>query len=259
MADVSPQSATGLAPAFAKGHPALVVYLMAGYPDAERSLAAMRAAAASGADLIELGVPYSDALADGPVIARAAGEAMRSNPGGFGLAEAIDLAAAFIADPGVDEPPPVALMTYINPMLRLGYTETAARMRVAGIVGVIVPDMPPDVAASWLCSSSGMDTVFLAAPTSTPGRLAKVGELSSGFVYAVSTTGITGERDHLSATIPGLVTRIRAHTTLPVAVGFGISTPEQAAEIAAFADGVIVGSACVKRQGDAGELGRFVS
>ncbi|MDP2400842.1 MAG: tryptophan synthase subunit alpha [Actinomycetota bacterium] len=259
MADDSPLSVAGLAPAFAKDRSALVVYLMAGYPDAERSLAAMRAAAASGADLIELGVPYGDALADGPVIARAAGDAMRSNPGGFGLAEAIDLAATFITDPGVDDPPPVALMTYINPILRMGYTETAARMRAAGIAGVIVPDMPPDVASAWLCAASGLDTVFLAAPTSTPERLAKVGEMSDGFVYAVSTTGITGERDRLSDAIPALVKRVRAFTKLPVAVGFGISTPEQAAEIAAFADGVIVGSACVKRQPDAEELGDFVS
>lgn len=250
---------TGLTRAFSKGRPALVTYLMAGYPDREGSLGALRAAAAAEADLIEIGVPYGDALADGPVIVRAANEAMRVTPGGFGLAEALDLAAEFISEPGVDDAPPVVLMTYINPLHRMGYATAATRMRAAGIAGVIVPDMPPDVATPWLCEARGLDTVFLVAPTSTPERLSKVGEVSGGFVYAVSTTGVTGERDLLSADIPQVVERIRAFTTLPVAVGFGVSTPAQATEIARVADGVIVGSACVKRQHDLAELRRFIA
>lgn len=250
--------------AFTHGRPALVCYLMAGYPDRARCLDALKAAAASGADLIELGVPYTDALADGPVIVRAANEAMRANEGGFGLAEAIELAAEFLGDPGVDQAPPVALMTYVNPIIQMGYAEAAERMRAAGISGVIIPDMPPDVASPWLDAArdsqgAGLDTVFLVAPTSTPERLAMVGERSGGFVYCVSTTGITGERADLPPELAETVARVREHTTSPVAVGFGISTPEHAAAVARIADGVIVGSAIVKRQDDPDLLGRFVA
>jgi tryptophan synthase alpha chain len=262
----APQTQTpprGLARAFAHGRPALVTYLMAGYPDRPGSLAALRAAAAAGADLIELGVPYTDALADGPVIVRAANDAMRATKGGFGLSEAIDLAAEFVAEPGVPpaDVPPIALMTYLNPIMRMGHADAAARMSAAGVEGVIVPDMPPDVAEEWLCAarSTGLDTVFLVAPTSTPERLSKVGELSGGFVYCVSTTGVTGERGELPPDLGELVERVRAFTTLPVAVGFGVSTAEQAAAVARLADGVIVGSAVVKRQHDLADVREFVA
>jgi len=249
---------SGLGRAFAHGRPALVCYLMAGYPDRARCLEALRAVAAAGVDLIELGVPYTDALADGPVIVRAANEAMRANEGGFGLAEAIDLAAEFLGDPGVEDAPPVALMTYVNPVYQMGYAHTAERMRSAGISGVIIPDMPPDVAGAWLAEAEGLDTVFLVAPTSTPERLGLVGELSGGFVYCVSTTGITGERTDLPPELTETVQRVRAHTSSPIAVGFGISTLEHAAAVARIADGVIVGSALVKRQDDPEALGAFV-
>jgi tryptophan synthase alpha chain len=236
-----------------------VTYLMAGYPDRETSLASLRAAAASGADVIELGVPYGDALADGPAIVRAANTAMSANPGGFGLAEAIALAAEFLGDPGVDDPPPVALMTYYNPVMRVGESQTADRARAAGVSGFIIPDMPPDVAGVWLASAHGLDTVFLAAPTSTEDRLQKVGAASSGFVYCVSTTGITGERDDLPSGLAELVERVRSHTALPVAVGFGVGTPAQAGAVARIADGVIVGSAIVKRQEDPTAVAEFVA
>ncbi len=219
----------------------------------------LRAAAAAGADIIELGVPYGDALADGPVIVRAAHTAMNSNEGGFGLAEAIELAQEFLEDPGVEDAPPVALMTYTNPVLRMGEAECARRAREAGVSGFIIPDMPPDVAGSWLEASEGLDSVFLVAPTSTPERLETVGEASRGFVYCVSTTGITGERDSLPDGLPELVHRVRANTTLPVAVGFGVGTPEQAEAVAHIADGVIVGSAIVKRQDDPAQVGTFVA
>lgn len=254
----SHSNGAGLARVFGKGRPALITYLMAGYPDRDRSLEALRVAAAAGADAIEIGVPYGDALADGPVIVRAANEAMRATLGGFGLGEAIDLAAEFVSEPSVDDAPPVVLMTYANPVHRMGYAVAAARMRAAGIIGVIVPDMPPDVATPWLSEARGLDTVFLVAPTSTPERLSMVGKVSGGFVYAVSTTGVTGERDLSSSGIFQLVKRIRAFTRLPVAVGFGVSTPAQAKEIALVADGVIVGSACVRRQHDLPELQRFI-
>ncbi len=270
----SPQAASsadvgaGLGRGFAHGHPALVVYLMAGYPDRATSLEALRVVAEAGADVIELGVPYADPLADGPVIRDAAETARRANEGGFGLAETIGLAAEFIADAHVvgsavapsatPATPPVALMTYLNPIMRMGPARAAQAMRDARVSGVIVPDMPPDSAAPWLSVSEGLDTVFLAAPTSTPDRLALVGERSSGFVYCVSTTGVTGERAELPDDLLDLVSSVKARTTLPVAVGFGVSTPEQAANVARIADGVVVGSAAVRRQADTAMLRAFV-
>jgi len=245
--------------AFHAGRPALVAYLMAGYPDRERSVEALHAVAAAGADVIELGVPYGDALADGPTIVRAANEAMRAAPGGFGLAEAIDVAAEFLGDQRAEDRPPVLLMTYYNPMLRAGLDVVAQRAREAGVSGFIVPDMPPEVAEEWLSVSRGLDTVFLVAPTSTPDRLELVGRISRGFVYCVSTTGVTGERDSVPAGLARTVERVRAATALPVAVGFGVSTPAQAAQVAQIADGVVVGSAIVKRQDNLAELGAFVS
>ena len=245
----------GLGRAFRRGHPALVAYVMAGYPDLAGSLGALHALVDGGADLVELGVPYADPLADGPVIREAARKARESNPGGFGLAETIKLAAAFLAPR--DEAPPLALMTYLNPMMKMGLPTAAAAMREAGVSGVIVPDLPPDMAPMWLSVSPGIDTVFLAAPTSTPERLAKVGEMSRGFVYCVSTTGVTGERAELPAELSELVARVKASTALPVAVGFGVSTVAQAAVVARVADGVVVGSALVRRQADAQDLEQF--
>jgi len=148
-------------------------------------------------------------------------------------------------------------MTYLNPLMRMGLPKAAAAMRAAGISGVIIPDLPPDMAPMWLSVAGGIDTVFLAAPTSTAERLAKVGEMSSGFVYCVSTTGVTGERNELPAELADLVDRVKANTRLPVAVGFGVSTPEQAHAVAASADGVVVGSALVRRQADAAGLKAF--
>jgi tryptophan synthase alpha chain len=238
---------------------------MAGYPDRATSLEALHAAARAGADVVELGVPYGDPLADGPVIAEAA-KVARGQEGGFGLAEAIVLAAEF-AGGRVDEPasaaggdalPPVVLMTYLNPLMRYGLARAADEMRNVGVAGVIVPDMPPESARPWLAVSGGIDTVFLVAPTSTDERLAVVAAASSGFLYCVSSTGITGERAELSADLAVLVSRVRAHSDLPVAIGFGISTPGQAAEVARIADGVIVGSAIVKRQRDPDEVEAFV-
>ncbi|MBE0416914.1 MAG: tryptophan synthase subunit alpha [Coriobacteriia bacterium] len=227
---------------------------MAGYPDRATSLTALRAAARAGADVIELGVPYGNPLADGPVIAEAARVARE---GGFGLAESIDLAAEFLAAEGLDAPP-IALMTYLNPLMRMGLPRVAAAMREAGIAGVIVPDMPPEAARPWLAASAGLDTVFLVAPTSTFERLATVGAASAGFVYCVSTTGVTGERAELPAELGSLVEQIRGHTALPVAVGFGVCEPAQAAAVARIADGVVVGSAVVRRQGDPAAVEEFV-
>lgn len=250
----------GLGRGFTPGRTALVTYLMAGYPDFDTSLAAMRAAARGGADIIELGVPYGDPLADGPVIARAGRAAMLAASDGFGLPEALEVAAAFTRDPGVPEGevPPIALMTYLNPVMRLGYAETASRARAAGVAGFIIPDLPADEAGEWLAVSEGLDTVFLVAPTSTADRLATVGAASAGFVYCVSRTGVTGERAELPADLADLVARTKRHTDLPVAVGFGVATPEQAVTVAAVADGVVVGSAIVRRQEDPVTVEEFV-
>lgn len=254
----SPQATAGLGRAFTQGHPALIAYVMGGYPTRAGALEAMHVLAEAGADLIELGVPYTDPLADGPVIRDAADEARAAAGGSFGLAETIDLAAEFVATAGEDAPP-VALMTYLNPIMRGGLTQSAQKMRQAGVAGVIIPDLPPDMASPWLSASSGIDTVFLAAPTSTPDRLAKVGSASRGFVYCVSTTGVTGERAELPEELAALAARVRNSTALPVAVGFGVSSPEQAATVSRLADGVVVGSAIVKRQRDTAELREFVS
>ena len=258
MAVGTPRS---LGSAFSHGRPALVTYLMAGYPDRATSIASVRAAAGAGADLIELGVPYADPLADGPTIVEAANVA-RSAAGSFGLAETLALAAELTAGGGM---PPIALMTYLNPMLRYGLPRLAADAAAAGIGGFIVPDLPPDnrMTATWLAVAEplGIDTVFLAAPTSTPARLQTVAEASAGFIYVVSSVGVTGERGELPPELADLVERVRRWRSdrLPVAVGFGVSTPEQAATVARIADGVIVGSAIVKRQGDPEAVAAFVS
>ena len=230
---------------------------MAGYPDREGSLDALAAVARAGAGVIELGVPYGDPVADGPVIAEAGKVALAHN---IGLAETIALADEFLG--AHTDAPPLALMTYLNPMMRLGFERVAALAAEAGVSGFIVPDLPPDspFADRWIAASErlGLDTVFLAAPTSTPARLDALGSRSRGFVYVVSSLGVTGERDELAAGLPALVARVREHTTLPVAVGFGVGTPDQAADVARIADGVVVGSAIVRRQGDAGKLEAFV-
>lgn len=258
MADAT----AGLRRGFTSGRPSLVAYLMAGYPDRKTSLEALRAVAAAGADVIELGVPYGDPLADGPVIAEAAKAAMASAGGRFGLTETIALAGEYLAGAGPSAPP-VALMTYLNPMLRMRLPEVARRAAEAGVSGFIVPDMLPGtpMAAKWLSASQpvGLDTPFLVAPTSTDDRVALAAAASRGFVYCVSSVGVTGERDRLPEGLAGLVSRVRAASAgTPVAVGFGVGTPEQAAAVGRIADGVVVGSAIVRRQTDPDEVGRFV-
>ena len=257
-------SSEGLGRGFPSDRAALVVYLMAGYPDRPGSLAALHVVADAGADVIELGVPYTDQLADGPVIVRASSDAREAAGGSFGLAETLELAREFVAGrPSRGTPcPPIALMTYLNPVIRLGFTSAADAMANAGIAGVIIPDLPPDnpMTAEWLSASRprGLDTVFLVAPTSTPERMRTVAEASTGFVYCVSSVGITGERTQLRDDLADVVARVKAKASVPVAVGFGVSTAEHAAHVAQMADGVVVGSAVVRRQADLDELRAFV-
>jgi tryptophan synthase alpha chain len=205
--------------------------------------------------VLELGVPFSDPVADGPVIQRSSERALRR---GTTLADVLETVRSLRRESEL----PVLLFGYFNPFLRYGLGRLATDAKEAGVDGVLVTDLPPEEADGWLAAArgQGLDTVFLAAPTSPDERLRAVAAASRGFVYAVSRTGITGERQSLSDEAKPLVGRIKALTREPVALGFGISTPEQFAAAAAVADGVVVGSALVRfleEQPD-GDLGKHV-
>lgn len=235
----------------AEGRAALVAYLPAGYPDLGTSLAAVRAAATAGADIIEVGVPYTDPLMDGPVIEQAAARALAS---GFRLSHVFDVVRA-VRDAGAV---PV-VMSYWNPVLRYGPGRFAADLAAAGGAGMITPDLIPDEAGVWRAAADehGLDPVFLVAPSSTDERLRMTAEACRGFVYVASTMGVTGARTAVGDSAAVLVERTRAVTDLPLCVGLGVSTGAQAAEVARFADGVIVGSALVRTIGQDPTLGRL--
>jgi tryptophan synthase alpha chain len=224
---------------------ALMPYLMGGYPDLDTSLAAGLAAADSGADLIELGIPFSDPLADGPVIHAAATEALAAGVTPHGVLGMCEGLAARV---------PVVLMVYANIVLTAGASAFALRAAAAGASGLIVPDLPHDEAGEVraACDAEGLALVPLVAPTTTPERIAEIGADARGFVYTVSLTGTTGERDTLPDGLAQTVERVRASTSVPVAVGFGISTPEHARAVAEIADGVIVGTRIVRAAGEGG-------
>lgn len=232
---------------------ALVAYLPAGYPDLATSVAAVRAAAEAGADVVEVGVPYTDPLMDGPVIERAASQALA---GGFRLAQTFEVVRA-VHDAGAV---PV-VMSYWNPVLRYGVDAFAAELAAAGGAGMITPDLVPDEAGAWreAAAAHGLDPVFLVAPSSTDARLAMTARACRGFVYVASTMGVTGTRSSVGAGAAELVRRTREVTDLPLCVGLGVSTGEQAAEVASFADGVIVGSALVAAIGQDPTLGTLRS
>jgi tryptophan synthase alpha chain len=233
---------------------ALMPYLMGGYPSVEESLAAGLAAVDAGADLIELGIPFSDPLADGPVI-HAAGTAVLE--AGVTPSDVLDVCKR------LSERVPVVLMVYSNIVLAEGTDRFVRAAAAAGAAGLIVPDMPQDEAATTraACDAAGLALVPLVAPSSAPERVAEIGRQARGFVYAVSLAGTTGERDELPPELPRMVERIRAATTVPVAVGFGISTGAQAATVGDLADGVIVGSRIVRAAGEGGAeaVGRVVA
>ena len=233
--------AKAFAQASAQDRAALVGYLPAGFPSVSGAIEAARAMAEAGADVIEVGLPYSDPLMDGPVIAEAVHRALTT---GTRIADVLRTVEA-IAAAGV----PALVMTYWNPVDRYGVRAFARDLARAGGSGLITPDLPPEEAGPWLDASDeqGLDRVFLAAPSSTDQRLATIAAACRGFVYAASLMGVTGTRDAVSTDAPALVKRIRQHTGLPVAVGLGVSNAAQAAQVAAFADGVIVGSAFVRR------------
>jgi tryptophan synthase alpha chain len=224
---------------------AFMPYLMGGFPDQERALAIGQAYADGGADLVELGIPFSDPLADGPVVHAAGTVALRA---GATVERVLELGAALA--PRL----PVVAMTYMNIVYARGIDTFAAALEDAGISGLIVPDLPLEEAPPVLeaCDAHGIALVPLVAPTTPDDRLAQIGARARGFVYTVSLSGTTGERAALAETLEGLVARTAAHTDVPVAVGFGISTPEQAADAAAAgAQGVIVGSRLVRAAAEA--------
>jgi tryptophan synthase alpha chain len=233
---------------------ALMPYLMGGHPDLDTSLEAGLAAAAAGTDLIELGIPFSDPLADGPVIHAAATEALARGATPHGVLRMCEDLAARV---------PVVLMVYVNVVMAAGAEAFALRAAAAGASGLIVPDLPHDEAAEVraACDAEGLALVPLVAPTTTPERVAEIGADARGFVYTVSLTGTTGERSELPPALSDTVARVRGATELPVAVGFGISTAEQARAVAELADGVIVGSRVVRAaaEGGAGAVGSLIS
>ncbi len=224
-----------------EGRAALIGYLPSGFPTQSEGVALARAMVAAGVDIVEVGLPYSDPLMDGPVIQAAVHRALA---GGSTVSQVLHTVAA-VADTGA----PTLVMSYWNPIERIGVTTFAQRLRDAGGVGVITPDLTPEEAGPWLGATTGAELarVFLVAPSSTDARIAAVAAVSDGFVYAASTMGVTGARSSVGAGAHQLVARVRAVTDRPVAVGLGVSTGDQAAEVASYADGVIVGSAFVAR------------
>jgi tryptophan synthase alpha chain len=223
----------------AEGRSALIGYLPTGFPDVPTSIAAMTAMVESGCDIIEVGIAYSDPGMDGPVIAAATEAALR---GGVRVRDALAAVEAISKAGGR-----AVVMTYWNPVLRWGVDAFARDLASAGGLGMITPDLIPDEADDWLAVSDAhdLDRIFLVAPSSTPERLAATAQVSRGFVYAASTMGVTGARDAVSVAAPELVSRVKAVSDIPVGVGLGVRSREQAAEIGAYADGVIVGSALV--------------
>jgi tryptophan synthase alpha chain len=221
------------------GRSALIGYLPTGFPDVPTSISAMTAMVESGCDVIEVGIAYSDPGMDGPVIAAAAEAALR---GGVRVRDALTAVEAISKAGGR-----AVVMTYWNPVLRWGVETFARDLASAGGLGMITPDLIPDEAGEWLAVSeqNDLDRIFLVAPSSTPERLAATVEASRGFVYAASIMGVTGAREAVSVAAPELVRRVKAVSDIPVGVGLGVRSRDQAAEIGAYADGVIVGSALV--------------
>lgn len=225
-----------------KGRTALIPFLTAGDPDLATTRAALIALAHHGANLIEVGVPYTDPLADGPVIQAAATRALRR---GTTLAQVLALLAELIPVIQI----PVVLFSYYNPVLALGPEAFMARLAQVGVQGLVIPDLPLEEAGPVLAlgKKHGVDVIMLIAPTTPMARVAQIVAIAQGFIYVVSLTGTTGVRSQLAASLPELIAQVRSLTDKPIAVGFGISTPEQAFQVAQWgADGVIVGSACVQ-------------
>lgn len=232
-----------------RGESAFIPYITAGDPSLDMTLEIVLELERAGCDIVELGVPFSDPIADGVVNQEAAQRALKHN---VSLRDVVDLVRKLRKQSQI----PIVLFTYYNPVLAYGIDEFSRDCRSAGVDGVLCVDLPPeeDVHYKHRLDEHGIATVFLAAPTSTPDRLAMIAKSSTGFVYYVSRTGVTGERADIASTVKSMVAAIKRNTKTPVAVGFGISSPAQAAQVAGYADGVIVGSAIVRLIGDCGDL-----
>jgi tryptophan synthase alpha chain len=236
-----------------RGEKALVCFVTAGDPPCERTVEIVTTLARAGADVVEIGIPFSDPLADGPSIQASS---QRSLDTGMSTRKALDLVRQ-IRERAPDLP--LVLMTYYNPLLRYGLKPYAQAAQAAGADAHIVTDLTPEEAGEWkrLSEANALDTIFLVAPTSTPARIATVAQLSSGFVYCVSRTGVTGARQDVPTELKDVIEQIKSQTPLPVCVGFGISRPEHVERISAYADGVVVGSSLVDlihQQRDAPDL-----
>ncbi len=218
----------------------LVAYLTAGDPSLEATRQIVLAASEAGADVVELGVPFSDPLADGPVIQRASERALK---GGTTLRGVLDLVRVIREQSNV----PLVLFSYFNPVLQFGLETFAACAQSAGADGTLITDLPPEDSSDYRMAlrSRGLDTIFLAAPTTGEVRMRQIASVSSGFLYVISRTGVTGERDSLSDDLPALLRRARSTTTLPLAVGFGVSLPGHVSILGGLADAAVVGSALV--------------
>jgi tryptophan synthase alpha chain len=232
----------------------LITYTTAGDPDLPRSADILLALDRAGADVLEVGVPFSDPLADGPVIQRATERALAA---GGSLRASLDMVASVRSQIAA----PVVIFSYANPLMRMGIETFARRAASAGVDGVLALDLPIEEAEEFrgTLAASGIDTIFLLSPTTTDERIRKAAELGRGFLYGISRLGVTGARDTVASGADVLVRRIRAHTTLPVALGFGISRPEHVAEVTAYADAAVVGSALVSLIAEASASADLIS
>lgn len=224
-----------------KGEMALIPYITAGDPDIATTEALIKCLISNGADMIELGVPFSDPMADGPTIQAASERALQNS---FSIAAILEL----VKKVRNNFTTPIILFGYYNPFYQYGSAKLACDAQNAGVDGFLVVDLPPEEAGELKkeAAARGLDNIFLLAPTSTPDRMKLVARLGTGFVYYVPVTGVTGARDSLAAMMDKYVAKIRGFTSLPVGIGFGISSPDHVAEIASYADAVIVGSAIIK-------------
>jgi len=229
-----------------EGRPGLVTYVTAGDPDLARSAEILKALDRAGADVLEVGVPFSDPLADGPVIQRATERALAA---GGSLRASLSL----IRKVRQEVAAPIVLFSYANPLMRMGVEAFSREAASAGVQGVLVLDLPIEEAEDFdrVLAAAGLDTIFLLSPTTTDERIRKAARLGRGFLYGISRLGVTGARDRVADGAEALVRRIRSHTSLPIALGFGISRPEHVAEVGTYADAAVVGSALVSLIADA--------
>ncbi len=247
----SPRLSRRFARARAEGRAAFIAYLTAGDPSADATVETAAALERAGADVLELGVPFSDPIADGPVLQRSASRALER---GTTLVDVLEMGRRIRARTDLA----LVLFTYFNPLLRHGVARVGAEARAAGFDGVLVTDLPPEEADACRpeLAREGLDTIFLVSPTSSPARMAAAARLSTGFLYVVSRAGITGARSAVDPSLAATVRRARkAAGRLPLAVGFGISTPDAAAAAASLADGIVVGSALVRAGEEAASRG----